>query len=111
MEFKGTKGKWVKQNPMFESPIYCEANDSFQNSHVILANGQYLCEVSYQSNKDLKFGTNNQIEAEANALLISKAPEMLEALQNFVTALEQDKTLLAEEYEIAKQLIKEATEL
>jgi hypothetical protein len=36
---------------------------------------------------------------------------MLQALINFVTALDQNKNILAEEYEIAKQLIKEATEL
>ena len=64
------------------------------------------------------------IEGKANALLISKAPEMLEALKMFVEAVYTEEIIIKENYDNDghencggrlyqkfKQLIKEATEL
>jgi hypothetical protein len=49
------------------------------------------------------------IEKEANALLISKAPEMLEMLQNILEQIKDGRTYVTKE-EI-EQLIKQATEI
>lgn len=90
-EFKGTKGKWSysKQkgikNHCFQAQVWNENGDSMA-----------IIEP-----------TDNEYEASANALLISKAPEMLEMLQYFV----DNNMLSVVGEEIAKQLIKEATEL
>jgi len=56
---------------------------------------------------------NNQIENNANLLLISKAPEMLEMLIGFVERWDFVNPHLFHNAEIeqARQLIKEATEL
>jgi len=72
-EFKGTKGKWIIQKDIseFESTITSE--------------NKRVCEV--KSYDDLSFSINenlytdpNKEEQKCNALLISKAPEMLELL-------------------------------
>lgn len=86
MEFKGTKGKWYRDTKSrIVSSVYSE-------------NEQKLIHIS---------GKNNE-EAKANALLISKAPEMLEMLKKIVYVKESglDFTL-----DSVKQLIKEATEI
>ena len=83
MEFKGTKGKWFNGI----------------GTEIISMSGQV---------KVSKVSGSNYEEAKANALLISKAPEMLEMLIN-----------LTENYYICchiaqkevKELIKQATEL
>ena len=77
-EFKATKGKW-------EIHI-----DEFDNYNII-SNGHYL-------------GEARNIQ---DALLISKAPEMLEILEYFV----KNNMLSVIGEEMAEQLIKEATEL
>ena len=92
MEFKGTKGKWETYKP---EHIGChnvalgEANGF--NGYVELWYHHY----------------DNPQEAKANALLISKAPEMLEFLHSIVCS---EMTPLAYKKR-AKQLIKEATEI
>lgn len=93
MNNKYTKGKW-EVNPKASRNVRC--------SNLTVAN----CS-SGQS------GDNEEIEI-ANALLISKAPEMLEMLDKIITHFSgldklytNDKRIL----ENAKQLIKEATEL
>ena len=84
MEFKGTKGKWEFNNENF---------------------------IEIQIKKPLKsicaINTNVE-EYEANALLISKAPEMLEMLKSCVKAFEQ---LGMKEPIGVTELIKEATEI
>jgi hypothetical protein len=82
MEFKGTKGKW-QVTPM-----------------VNVSNGKKMI-CATQDN-----GT--QEEMKANALLISKSPEMLEILK---IILEGKCDIPEWKKEMAKQLIKEATEL
>jgi hypothetical protein len=54
---------------------------------------------------------SSQIEDEANALLISKAPEMLEMLKKLVERLEENDLGRLNAVSQAKQLIKEATQL
>jgi hypothetical protein len=89
MEFKGTKGKWEFNNENF---------------------------IEIQIKKPLKsicaINTNVE-EYEANALLISKAPEMLEELKFAVRVLKDvhsvgASTPMLERWE---KLIKEATEI
>ena len=80
MKFKGTKGKW----------------EFSENGGVyVTTNSGMICDLITSSQKD-----------KANALLISKAPEMLELLQSLVSS---EMTPLAIRKQ-AKQLIKEATE-
>jgi hypothetical protein len=110
MEFKGTQGKWIIENlnkprkgkyPAFEIDISTENEDN-------------MCTIWYS---DL-FSEN----AKANALLISKAPQMLEMVQRIINDFEGDYMVngvivdnpyewLIDRYKEAKQLIKEATEL
>lgn len=96
MEIKGTKGKWEAYKP---EHIGCynvalgEANGF--NGYVELWHHHY----------------ENAKEAESNALLISKAPEMLEILKELVALHEM---MVGDEGTTtikAKQLIKEATEI
>lgn len=92
MEFKGTKGKWITEKFDLEgyekSILILSKNDNKQIAEV---NFEYL------RNNDYVY----------NALLISKAPEMLVLLQSLVSS---EMTPLAIRKQ-AKQLIKEATEL
>jgi hypothetical protein len=85
MEFKGTQGKW----------------ESFQeyNWHEVLVKEPYksICVINV-----------NIEEHKANALLISKAPEMLDMLKDILESQESGETFHS--YKI-QQLIKEATEI
>ena len=83
-EFKGTKGKWVVEKTH-------EKGKWIQNE-----DGGY-CAISAGSTKE---------ESEANALLISKAPEMLQMLIDIRDTLENGDT--PHIYKI-DELIKEAT--
>ena len=80
MEFKGTKGKWVAKNLFNNWLIVDEDTD---------------CVLEIRDN-------------EANAKLIASAPELLEALQDLVIAIESEKVILAEEYKNAIKAIKKA---
>lgn len=92
MEFKGTKGKW-------------EA----------VANGCVWEIVACDTNKKSICAVNNTLkEVNANALLISKAPEMLELLMFFVNQFENmfhESTETDNKIKECQQLIKEATEI
>ena len=91
MEFKGTKEKWqIDDNVIF-------ADDYFQ-THIAA-----VCAESY----------NNEI-TQANTLLISKAPEMLESLKELVSylrAMHGAEDTECVEMLKAEKLIKQATEL
>ena len=90
MEFKGTKGRWNierHQHQLCGDYLIIDENDY----QLAIADNEYL--QDYEKTK-------------ANALLISKAPEMLELLQSLVSS---EMTPLAIRKQ-AKQLIKEATE-
>ncbi len=66
-EFKGTKGQWG----LIGNEIHC--------NNLL---------VGYATNSFFKNSTND-IEAKANALLISKAPELLESLISAIILLKQ----------------------
>ena len=84
MDFKGTRGKWEY------------SYDGFEHCYDIVSDNEFICTTMSGNTK-----------AKADALLISKAPEMLEFLQSLVSS---EMTPLAIRKQ-AKQLIKEATEL
>ena len=84
MEFKGTKGKWV-----------LSYNDICSQKKLISTAFGFIVRDKYTINKETK----------ANALLISKSPEMLEMLKDVKDYLGSDKR------EQVEQLIKEATEI
>lgn len=86
MEFKGTKGRW------YVSKAYKTINDE---------KGFGIAQEN---------GIRNSNEWDANALLISKAPEMLEMLIDIVNANNKGNLEHLNFYQI-EQLIKEATEL
>lgn len=104
MEFKGTKGKW-------SVGIVPEYNNILKSAMIeIHTNNIWVCKV--QNNGIIQSGEGNH-----NALLISKAPEMLEMLINLTNKLK-----CTTEYEAgvesfigiikeSEQLIKQATEL
>lgn len=97
MEFKGTKGKWEVYNPNHIGCINVSfgKNDGF-TGYVELWHHHF----------------ENKEEAKANALLISKAPEMLEFLQSIVSDYENGLIEDIEDLAIrSEQLIKEAIEL
>lgn len=89
--FKGTKGKWKK--------VFYDTTD-----------------YSSSSWNEIHYGKDGECVAEYihndyDALLISKAPEMLEMLINIKEKLANDDIPDYDDYENIEQLIKEATEL
>ena len=99
-EFKGTKGKWVESDypaERYTKKLYNKVVLSGEESHEV-AN---CC------------GRTTQ-KAEANAKLISKAPELFEMVKKLIDKLDEyaqsfgyDESKLIGE---AKQLLKQATE-
>ncbi len=99
MEFKGTKGKWELSSyeNMNGRMLFVVQNKSFDSRpNDLLIHITSFSEVETQK---------------ANALLISKAPEMLEMLKDIYSQYEKDGHLLNVSPSKIKQLIKEATEL
>jgi hypothetical protein len=89
MNFKGTKGKWI-----------AKLGDEQTTSYVHIGNMAIELEIN---------GKHRIEEEKANALLISKAPELLEMLIEAVSQLKGNGfPRLTGKIE---QLIKEATEL
>ena len=88
MEFKGTKGKWVAW-----------LGDKQTTSSVKIGSMEIELEIDYDNKLD---------EERANALLISKAPEMLEMLKEIHSFLSSGTRINSDDIE---QLIKEATEI
>jgi hypothetical protein len=91
-EFKGTKGKWTSFKPQ-------------DGNGFVYVNNEYLTTGTIAT----CYGDGE--EPQANALLISKAPEMLEMLKKLVERLEENDLGRLNAVSQAKQLIKEATEL
>ena len=107
MEFKGTKGKWYVS-------FIDDHNTSNNNCgcHSVTTNREKkigMIDIWFSDSHIIK----SKEEALANALLISKAPEMLEMLIGFVERWDFVNPHLFHNAEIeqARQLIKEATEL
>lgn len=96
-KFKGTKGKWEI--------------DSFYNNFetIITSNGTRICDVKHynQGEQDWTKNDPTKEEGKANAMLILKAPEMLEMLELMLN----NSDVPNEIFDKAKQLIKEATEI
>jgi hypothetical protein len=93
MEFKGTKGKWEHYKPLHIGSDNVSFGDQTGfNPYIEIWHCQF----------------ENKEEAKANALLISKAPEMLEMLKKIFFGNDYKNPSLHMEI---KQLIKEATEL
>jgi hypothetical protein len=98
MEFKGTKGQW-----------YIDTELEYMNEYDVKVRV-----ISSDNDEEFVNIFGNNEEDEANALLISKAPEMLEMLIEFVNMFEgvlNEGTPSFLLHESTKQLIKEATEL
>lgn len=93
MEFKGSKGTWnIRDNKLFVDDTY-----------------KSICTVHVQSNyEEITFKPKVDVEANANALLISKSPELLDRLNKLVYMIENDIPINLTN---TKLLIKSATEL
>lgn len=100
MEFKGTPGQWTvdiypTNNDTRE--IYCIQNENFDS----LPTDLHIVNSYYLENAEVN---------RANALLISKAPEMLEMIDALCEELEFHQVSI-KKAENGRKLIKEATEL
>lgn len=95
MEFKGSKGKW-EVNKVF----YVQGVDSYIPIKSSIENRGWIAEAKWEHVNE---GMSIE-EFEANALLISKAPEMLAMLEWILSGQFIDNSEI-------EQLIKEATEL
>jgi len=97
-KFKGTKGEWEIK--------YSESKDAFNIVGTIVGGHYKIARIPYLVTKSLiEVNRREKQEAEANAKLISCAPEMLEMLiklNNFCTMKIEDRNELEE-------LIKKAT--
>jgi hypothetical protein len=95
-QFKGTKGKWgvTKSTP---------------NGYSVLKNDIEIASDDWS----VACAFNDIEEGKYNALLISKAPEILNDLNDLVWLIDNSATYeeLRERIKYSKQLIKEATEL
>ena len=84
MEFKGTKGEWSL--PHFASNHNAKEQDGFSCKCGYVCSEYHLgaiCEVLHSPNIELSNGDNPPLEeAIYNALLISKAPKLLEMLSS-----------------------------
>lgn len=89
-EFKATKGKW---------DIFRQDNDIYIETE---SGNAAICSI---------VGGVGLEQDEANALLISKAPEMLDMLKSIVLTWDSNGNFDEEYFNNIKQLIKEATEL
>jgi hypothetical protein len=106
--FKGTKGKWVVYNYQGKGGVIdiLPKNEDINTSQQI-AQVFNRVEVGISSNGLSK----NSTQVEADALLISKAPELLKMLELLVDRMEENDLGNFSAVKRAKQLIKEATEI
>lgn len=112
-EFKGTKEKWeldiekkgVSINGNLIVTCWGENTDDIDER----LRGESWLSMRDRTKKERE--QRLEIRPKANALLISKSPEMLEMLQDIYAKYEKDGHLLNVSPSKIKQLIKEATEL
>jgi len=97
-EFKGTKGPWFISN---ETDI-CNANSDKLGGGII---------AQVYDGRDTHVSEMDENIAKANALLISKAPELLRTVMRLVERLEENNLGELWAVKMAKELIKESTEL
>lgn len=107
MEFKGTRGKWVVNDGVIKTNH--GETIGFAAMLTSRIDEERLCGESWLEMRDRTKIDREicAIEKKANALLISKAPEMLEMLKSFV----DNNMLSIVGEEMAVKLIKQATEL
>lgn len=97
MNFKGTKGKWVL---------------NYSQGSWLIQDSETYQEGFKSSIAEVYYFDDGKNTAEYNALLISKAPEMLDFINRISGEMLRNDFILDEKwYEQARQLIKESTEL
>ena len=96
-EFKGTKGNWY---------VYGDKYPTIQSS-----NTDKNIIVNYPTIATINSVFISDDVVKANALLISKAPEMLEMLESIVLTWDSNDNFDEEYFNNIKQLIREATQL
>lgn len=103
LETKFTKGQWLNRK-LFETPTLVKDKEGdrewFYNQISIYDpndNGRIICDVQFATDcNGMGWGHNETTEKwEANALLISKSPQMLEMLQESVIDLKILKSNIA----------------
>lgn len=94
MEFKGAKGKWIVK--------HSETKDSYNVVGTEIGERYKIARCPYIK---LSYTDKDELEAKSNALLISKAPELLDFIKTYY------KFLRIEDQEKAIKLIKQATQL
>ncbi len=104
MEFKGTKGKWE----------YKVKHTKKRGLIGVYITEEHFIEISYISEDECPSPVCCNYEQHANALLISKAPELLEALKEANNVLKMasliDKSNVCEDTQLmCEKLIKETT--
>lgn len=97
MEFKGAKGNWILQDKVKKN------EHAVKYMTIDFSRGEINCVAVYDGIY------NNSLYLKANALLISKAPEMLEMIKKLIKNMPLGACI--EETQEAKQLIHEATNL
>jgi hypothetical protein len=106
MEFKGTKGKWEVK--------HSESKDAFNIIGTALGSKYKIARCPYilvEDNGVLSRGYNQKetAEVEANANLIAMAPELLEAMIEFVERVDKGEVRSTKTYNKFKELIAKAT--
>jgi len=115
MEFKGTKGHWElnksRNGVLIDGKLmvtcWSENTDDLDNQF----SGESW--ISMRNRTENERIERTEVKPKFNALLISKAPEMLEMLKNINEALNMGLVVNKDSFtdRQIKQLIKEATEL
>ncbi|MDR1098706.1 MAG: hypothetical protein LBL57_11305 [Tannerella sp.] len=99
-KFKGTKGKWI-----------ITPNELFINDYHVLGNGGQKIKGRFVVVGYCPCNQNTTKEQSlANARLIAAAPELLEALQKLMEAVDGLPALTASQYEKGRLAIKKALE-
>jgi hypothetical protein len=112
MEFKGTKGKWELSGTDIISE---NIKGLLFTAWSVYNTDEIEQRINEETWLDMRKRTQQiriekDVERRANALLISKAPEMLNELENIVDCW--DKNVFQElDIDVIRKLIKEATEL
>lgn len=100
MEFKGTKGPWTTT---------FEDDEKYDQPIVTIHGGETQNFATVWSGRDI--GDEIDECTLADALLISKAPEMLEAMIEFCKRVDKGEISSTYTYKKFKRIISEATEL
>ena len=100
MEFKGTKGKWI---------LNWSGGNPCQNLLQIISENNI--EVCNFGDSELYYPTEGKEPNEYDALLISKAPEMLEKIKEFIENFYENKEPTISFVNELENLVKSATSL